>query len=120
MTRQDTPRRPRSAASAKPTGPAPTTRIGISAAVRGAILADSWVDGRRYLRSAGRGRHIHAFGLGNKGARSRRPGDPQRVGALRCQREKKSPRRRGGARLTAWRFPKEGRPLFTQNLLSNA
>jgi hypothetical protein len=32
----------------------------------------------------------------------------------------KKPRRRGGARLTAWRFPKEGRPVFTQSLLLNA
>jgi hypothetical protein len=33
---------------------------------------------------------------------------------------KKRPRHEGGARLTAWRFPKEGRPAFTQSLLSVA
>jgi hypothetical protein len=26
----------------------------------------------------------------------------------------------GGARLTAWRFPKEGRPVFTQSLWGEA
>jgi hypothetical protein len=33
---------------------------------------------------------------------------------------KKKPRHEGGARLTAWRFPKEGRSAFTQSLLSVA
>jgi hypothetical protein len=42
-------------------------------------------------------------------------GDRRRYAA-----RQKKPRHLGGARLTAWRFPKEGRPIFIQNLRSDA
>src|ERR1700681_1954864 len=91
ITRQATPRKPRSAASARPTGPAPTIRIGISAAVRGAILADSFFGnwGCEFAERRGWGGIFIHPGAETRAAR-------QQAGSAAALHSKKKPRHVAG------------------------
>ncbi len=98
-------------ASARPTGPAPTIRIGISAVrVRDAILGGNFcgkADAGLGRRRAGWGRHIHVSGCRNSGGLP--TGWPWSRGSAPGCCDEKSPAVRRGKTLTAWEISQRGK-----------